>query len=308
MKPRAVLIGGAGLVGQALVRTLARAGTFEPHVIDLRRPAAPGVRFDRADLLADELEGLLAGAEVVVHLAAQVNPPHPRRRASMRRLHEEGTARVLRAAVRGGVKRFVLCSSAVVYGAHPDNPVPLVEDSPCRPNPDFPYAVDKARQEQLARAHAREIEVVIARPAIIYARQARSYLTEILRRSPGVLPAIDGRRPPLQFVHVDDVAQALARMAASRAGGVFNVCPQDWLAFDEVARLARLRPVYVPRRLVAPALDVAARWAPSWLRAPSYILDYLSHPFVLSGARLEQALGFRPQHASAEALLDMLGR
>lgn len=306
VRPRVALVGGAGLVGRALARALVKGGAFEPHVIDRQACELPGVRSHRADLLDADLAPLFDGAAAVVHLAAQVDPPHPRARERMRRLHEEGTRRAVEAASRAGVSRFVLCSSAVVYGARPDNPVPLCEDHPARPNPDFPYAVDKARQEQIALEHGAALEVAIARPAIIYGREARSYLTEILRYSPGVLPAVDGRRPPLQFVHVGDVARALAALAASRATGPFNVCPRDWLSFDEVARLARARVVPVPRRLVAPLLDVAARVVPARARVPSYVLDHLAYPFVLSGARLEREVGFVPERTSADAVVEML--
>lgn len=299
---RVVLIGGSGLVGQALCRALRDEGD-EPLVLDLVPPSAgTGARFQRVDLLEDELAPHLEGADAVVHLAARVDPPHPRRRDAMRRLHEEGTARAVTAARRAGVRRFVLCSSAVVYGAWPDNPVPLREEHPVRPLPSFPYAVDKAAQERIALAGAGALEVAIARPAIVYGEGARSYLTEILRRAPGVLPALDGRRPPLQFVHKDDVARALAALSRSSLTGAFNVGSRDVASFEGVARRARLRVVDVPKRALAPALDAAQWVVPRWLRAPSYMLDHLMYPFVLSSARLRRELGVEPRYGSLEAV------
>lgn len=304
---RVVLLGGAGLVGRALCRTLLYEGA-EPLVLDLVPPKVTGALFRPMDLIEGDLAPHLEGADAVIHLAARVDPPHPRRRAAMRRLHEEGTSRAVAAARRAGVRRFVLCSSAVVYGARPDNPVPLSEEHPVRPLPSFPYAVDKALQEQIALDAAGALEVAIARPAIVYGQGARNYLSEILRRAPGVLPALDGRRPPLQFVHKEDVARALAALASSSVTGAFNVGGRDVAAFEAVARRARLRVVDIPRWTVAPALDLAQWVVPRWLRAPSYMLDHLMYPFVVSSGRLRRELGVEPRYRSLEAVDALFGR
>lgn len=300
-----VVTGGAGLVGQALLRRLL-AERDRPLALDLVAPDVPEAEFRRADLLEADLASLFDGADAVVHLAARVDPPHPRRREAMRRLHEEGTWRVVRAATQAGVRRLVLCSSAVVYGARPDNPVPLTEDRPVRPLPTFPYAVDKARQEEIVLSADRELEVALARPAIVYGRGARSYLTELLRLAPGILPALDGRRPPLQFVHTDDVATALAALARTSVAGAFNVAGGDLASYEAVAKRAGLRVVDVRRSAVAPFLDVAQWMVPGSLRAPSYVLDHLMYPFVVSTARLSRELGVEPRYGSLTAVDDML--
>ncbi|MBV9042245.1 MAG: hypothetical protein JOZ68_14660, partial [Acidimicrobiia bacterium] len=43
-------------------------------------------------------------------------------------------------AAGSDVGRVVYLSTAMVYGAWPNNPVPLTEDAPMRPNPDFAFA------------------------------------------------------------------------------------------------------------------------------------------------------------------------
>ena len=138
----------------------------------------------------------VAENETSKDLAARVDPPKGNdEREEMRTLHLDGTRNVIRAAKRAGVQKLVLASSAVVYGARPENPIPLDETAPVRPNEDFPYAVDKAGQERIVEnERGASLRIAIARPAIVYGRGARNYLTEIIRRSP-VLPALDGRRP-----------------------------------------------------------------------------------------------------------------
>ena len=155
----------------------------------------------------------------------------------------------------------------------------------------------------------------------MYGRGARNYLTEIIRRAP-FIPALDGRRPQLQFVHVDDVARALAFLAtaphvASAAGaetsaglvsdGAYNIASADWLALEDVAAIAGKRVVDVPLRLVSPLLERIAHLMPPHLRAPASMLPYLMHPFVVSPRKLALA-GCAPLYSSADALREMLAR
>jgi UDP-glucose 4-epimerase len=342
------LVGGSGLVGTALAAHLgassrrvlvvdraAPRAASSPSSLSTARPSST-VSFVRVDLTDDGAEDALLAAwsthavDVVVHLAARVDPPRDDAdRTRMRRLHEHGTRAAVRAARRAGVRRFVLVSSAVVYGAWPDNPVPLPIDAPVRPCA-FPYAMDKALQERVARAAWREAGhgdddgdddgLAIVRPGIVYAPQARSYLTEILRRvrlplpsllrrsglPRGALPALNGHRPPLQFVHVDDVAAVLAAVVDHDGGGVFHAASADWLAYDEVARAAGLAVVDVDARLAGAVLDRLVPWLPPSLRAPSSLFPYLMHPFVLSMTTTAAQLGVQPRWSSREALLAML--
>jgi UDP-glucose 4-epimerase len=326
--PRVALVGGSGLVGGALTSSLAARGCAVVVVDRVAPRACPrGVVHMPVDLLHDDAEGALVhafathGADVVVHLAARVDPPRDDvDRARMRRLHEHGTRACARAARRAGARRFVLVSSAVVYGAWPENPVPLDEDAPLRPR-DFPYAIDKALQERVAADAWGTDALVVVRPAIVYAPHARSYLTEILRRARlplalpglprGVLPALDGHRPPLQFVHVDDVAAVLVAAVLhddDALAGAFHACSRDWLAFDEVAREAGLAVVDVDARLVGRVLDRLVPLLPPSLRAPSALFPYLQHPFVLSSTKTAARLGVTPRMSSREALASMLAR
>lgn len=297
------MIGGAGFIGRATARELERRGAT-PLVVDR-------VGDDPLDLTAPEatarLHERLARARVsaVVHLAARVDPPAgAAEHAAARALHVEGTKSAVHAARAAGVARFVLVSSATVYGAHPDNPIPMDESAPLRPN-DFAYARDKVTQEEVATRDGAGLSMAIARPAIVYGPGVKNYLTEIITRAP-VLPALDGCRPPLQFVHVDDVASALAELALTSVEGAFNVAPADWLATAEVARLARKRVVSVPSRLLAPFLDAGARLLPPHWRAPASMVPYLKYPFVLSAARLARVTSWRARVSCAGALRAIL--
>jgi nucleoside-diphosphate-sugar epimerase len=302
------IVGGSGLVGTALVeRLLARAARFV--VVD-RSPPRRAVHHKRVDLLEVDVAALASlfrthKVERVVHLVARVDPPRDAAdRELMRRLHEGGTRVVVDAARAAGVSRFVLVSSAVVYGAWAHNPLPLTEDDPVAPCP-FPYAQDKAQQERVVvDAWGSPAGLTIVRPAIVYGPTARSYLTELLRRARlpvvgGVLPALDGKRPPLQFVHVDDVAAVVDAALHRDRDGIFHACACDWLAFEEVARITGARVVDVDARLLGGVFDALVPWMPPWLRAPSTLFPYLMHPFVLSADKTENELGVATSSSSS---------
>ncbi len=298
---RTAVVGGAGLVGRAM----ARRDDLDLTVFDRVPPGIPGTRFVPTDVLEGALD--LRGFDAVVHLVARVDPPTAGAdREAMRRLHVEGTRRVFEAAQRGGVPHAVLFSSAVVYGAGPGRRQPFVEDDPVRPNPGFFYAEDKAAQEEVARGFAQDLAVTVLRPAIIYAPDAKNYLTEFLRRAPGVLPALDGHRPALDFVDVQDVVDAVRAVLQKKCAGTFNIAPRAPIAYDDIARVCGLRVVRVPRRLVRPVLDFGARFVPPWLRAPGYLLDHLMYGFCVDGGALSRATGFVAARSAEQALARMM--
>ena len=82
-----------------------------------------------------------------MHLAAIVGPIPDE--ALMTRVNCDGTRRVLEAAGRAGVNRVVRLSSAAVYGAWENNPVPLTEDAVLRPNPGYLPAILDAECERV---------------------------------------------------------------------------------------------------------------------------------------------------------------
>ncbi len=195
----------------------------------------------------------------------------------------------------------VLWSSGIVYGAHPDNPVPLDEDAPLRPNFDFPPARTLAEVEQLvldASNGRREANRVVLRGAAIWSPTWGSFPSRML-----VGPAIIGVRgydPPVQSLDPDDAVRALVLAASGGlAGGVYNVAPDDSVTAVQAGRLAGKRRVEVPE---GAAFAVGERLAPLGvaISGPGE-LHFHMHPWVLSNGRLREA-GWAPRWTTAEAM------
>ncbi len=295
-----VLTGSAGALGRRVLGLLAAHPDVERLValdlVDHRGPVPAGASVRRADLAHDDLSGDLEGCDTLVHLASVFAPERVDDAAS---IDVDLTRRVLDAARAAGVRAVVLISSATVYGAWPDNPVPLTEDAPLRPNEGFTFAADKVEIEALAvqlRSAAPGTTVAVLRPTVALAEDARSWVSAALASAAGVQAGdID---PPLQFLHFDDLARAVVLAAERGLDGAYNVAPDGWIPPDQMREFAALPRPRVPVWVA----DQMARWR--WRlglsTTPPEILPWTIHPWVVANDKL-RAEGWVPEHTNEEA-------
>ena len=128
-----VVTGAAGALGRRVIARLNADPTVE-RVVALDRRPDPAAEAP-VDLLTADLKVAFEGAEAVVHLATAFGPLLDDDPEVVSGADVEMARRVLDAAASAGVAHLVVLSSATVYGAWPNNPVPLTEDSPVRPDP-----------------------------------------------------------------------------------------------------------------------------------------------------------------------------
>ena len=167
-----VVTGAAGFLGSRVVERLRRDG-HDVVAVDRAASGLDNAGVDpviRIDLAHAELAEVFDGAAALVHLAGAF----PVDAVSL-----DGAAddldvamRVLEHAARVGVRHALVLSTAMVYGAWPNNPIPLTEDAPVRPNPEFAFAVQRAELERRAfawRAAFPGISLAVLRPTVIVA-------------------------------------------------------------------------------------------------------------------------------------------
>ena len=298
------ITGAAGSVGRRLCRVLLESDAAE-RIVAIDRRAAE-VHDDRiswhtrelttSSASASDLADLFDGVDVVVHLASV--PPLVEGQPGG---GDVALAKMVFSAMdRSGVHRMVLLSSATVYGARQGNPVPLTEDAPVAPNPEFRYAVDKAATERLAdrwRGESPERLLAILRPTTAVAEDEASDVAHALYAH-AALRAGDAD-PPVQFIHLDDVASAAGVAVTGRLDGVFNVAPDGWIPPDELRELAGPTPrLRLPERLVT-AVD-AVRWRYGSAPTPPGLVPYTMYSWVVANDRL-RAAGWAPDNSNEEA-------
>ncbi len=196
------------------------------------------------------------------------------------------------------VGSVVVLSSALVYGARPENPVPMSESSPVNPNLQIGAAVDRAELERLCAiwSRSRGARCAFVRPCVVVGPENGRWLARSPWSTSGLLVSDPG---PVQFVHVDDLVDAMLRVGRDRFDGAVNVAPDGWLSYQQVRALrgptARLR-------LSRPVAVVLARLGRLFGIAPvdPDALVAVAAPWVVTNDRL-RALGWEPAHTNEEA-------
>jgi nucleoside-diphosphate-sugar epimerase len=200
------------------------------------------------------------------------------------------------------ISRLVLVSSAMVYGAWPNNAVPLSEDAAVRPNPESAFAVHQADAERTALDWADrdpERRVTILRPTAVASPTASGLIGEALLAAAPIRTRRDD--PPQQFVHLDDLATAVATVVQLEESGVFNVAPDGWLTAREVRELLGARPIV---RLPIPLPGRLDRYVARRVghQAPKGLLPYTRYSWVVANDRL-RSMGWVPRYGNDQVFV-----
>jgi UDP-glucose 4-epimerase len=315
--------GPTGDIGRALMRALERSREVKAIRAMARReldPAAEGwhkTTYLRGDVLDREaVEGLVEGADAVVHLAFAIMGAGG---SDGRRVNLEGSRNVFGATVRAGVPRLVYTSSVAAYGFHPDNPSPLTEDVPSRGTSTHAYSAEKAEVEQLlgdvTRGSATAVYVfrpcIVAGPDALMMIESIPYVQlgervpETVRwlldtAAPLLKPVIPDNGVRFQLVHHDDVASALRAAALGRGRpGVYNLAGPGTLTMRDLAEDLGWYAVPVPDLAVDAAAELARLpFVPEqvqWINA-------LRVPVVMDTAKAQRELRWRPRYGARETL------
>jgi uncharacterized protein YbjT (DUF2867 family) len=231
-----LLTGATGTVGSALLRRLTADG--RPVRALVRAQRRLGDQRVRVQIALGDLSdpptfrNALRGVHTVVHLAASIRDQP---RGSIEELNAVATLRLVRAAERAGVERFVFFSA---MNAHHHSRTRFF------------------RAKALAEEAVEEspISSVVFRPSIIYT-PGDPWLTLLdrLSRLPAV-PISGSGKAQFQPVWADDVADAVVN-ALSSEGSTYELAGPEVLSYDDIVREV-LRAANRRRRLVHVPLPV----------------------------------------------------
>ncbi|MGY2065785.1 NAD-dependent epimerase/dehydratase family protein [Blastococcus sp. SYSU DS0619] len=319
--------GPTGTFGAGLVPLLQADERVDRVIGIARRPFDPAERgwtkmeYRQGDVRdPDALREAFAGADVVVHLAFLITGNASR--ATTRAINVDGTLNVFRAAAAVGARRFVYSSSVAAYGFHRDNPERISEEWPVRPASRLFYAQEKAELEHLLQDEASatpDLALYLLRPPVVLGPQAIGgkdvlpgplaplgrRLFDRPRRLPFPVPLLVPEHP-LQFIHQDDVGQALLLcVVGAGPAGAYNIAGEGVLTAADVAR-----------EFGAIAIPLPAAPAQAFARAVSRLpflppvaewIEAASRPAIMDTTRAREELGWRPHRTGLEALRDTLG-
>ncbi|KPV41741.1 hypothetical protein AN478_01355 [Thiohalorhabdus denitrificans] len=303
-----ILVTGANshLAQPLLPRLLERPGVEEVIGLDWRPVTFPHPRFRfiRSDIRAPDLREHLEGVDTVVHLAFIVLGTalgrRRRERNLMRSINLEGSRNLFTAAREAGVKHVVYPSSAAVYGAWPDNPVPLTEDAPRRPMPGFGYSEDKAAVEFWLDSFEREAETPVVtrlRMHAVVGPGSQPLLNRIARtrlyiRAP--------EPPPVQCLWENDAVDAILRALATPVSGAFNIAGSGPRPLPDLIQRHHRRAWGLPYRPAEATHRLLWRVTPR-LGDPGWLAG-LRYPLVVDCERAARVLNWRPNYSVANCV------
>jgi nucleoside-diphosphate-sugar epimerase len=303
--PVVAVTGAAGGLGHAVAVRLASSRHVKKVIaIDAQRGDIAGVTWRVADVRDPALAGRLTGVDIVVHADFDLAPDSDARQR--RAFNVRGAQTVLTAAAAGRVGRVLLVTSAMVYGARPDNQVPLPEQAPLAADADSSVAGDLLEVEQLARRSPRAnpgMSVTVVRPAALVGEPPHAVDTLVTRHfeAPRLL-TVKGCAPRWQFCHVDDLTSAIEFAVAGGVDGDFAVGCDGWLEQEQVEQISALKSIELPARLTFGTAQRLHRVGVT--PAPAMDLQYVVYPWVVDCAAL-RAAGWRPGFGN-EAVLRVL--
>jgi len=296
--PVVAITGAAHGLGHALAGALAVSARVGRVVaIDDHRGDVAGVTWRLADVRDPALAGRLTGVDVLVHTDVDLGDSDHRAR---RAFNVRAAQTVLTAAAAGRVASVILVTSAMVYGARADNPVPLAETAPLGADADGSVAGDLLEIEHLAERSPRThpgMTVTVVRPAALVGDGVDTLVVRHFEAAR--LLTVKGCAQRWQFCHIDDLVSALELAVTGDVTGNFAVGCDGWLELAEVEEISGLRRIELPAALT---LGTAQRLHRIGIApAPINDLQYLVYPWVVDCRTLRDA-GWRPAYDNAAVL------
>lgn len=305
---RVAVTGIRTTLGEGLVQYLA-ADDRVSHVLalDVAQPLVGHgktryVRLDLTDPRCDEKGAKLLrddGIDTLVHCAFLAKPSHNPSWAH--EVEAIGSLYAMNAAAEAKVRKVVLSSSTMCYGAYADNPNFLTEKHPLRGMKGSRFVRDKVAAERELEKLGRDVPGIITtslRFASIVGPTARSYMTLLLAKP--TVPKLAGYNPLMQFLHEEDALAALHEATINDHPGAYNIAADGVLLHTQVMRLGGKVPLGVPHGLAYPAANLL--WNLQLTATPGPFLNYFRFPWVADNSRMKTVMGFEPQYTSRQAL------
>lgn len=296
---KVLITGIAGGAGRLLARRLREE--HEVVGVDLEpwttRPA--GTPFYQVDARKRAFEDVLRKEQpqAVVHMGFV---RHFRDSSAQRYdLNVRGTRLLLDHCRTYGVATVVLLSSSYVYGAFPENPCFMDEDHPLSASRSYPDIRDLVEVDTLAAAFMwkyPDLNTCVLRPVPTLGRYTTNAISTYLRMPRPVV--LLGFNPMLQFMHEEDLTEAIAIAAERGLRGVFNVAGPGEVPLQVALREVGARPLFVPDTLARPVVERMFRFG--LYPFPPGALDYIKYTCTISGRRFVEETNFRPEYGLKE--------
>ena len=298
-RPRILITGAAGALAQQVIRRLRES--CDLVAVDFREQVYLGDDIPSycIDFNKRVFEDLFRRYEFdgVIHLGRILSSQLTR----MRRYNANvlGTQKLLDLSHKYGIRRVIVLSTYHVYGAVAYNPALIDESAPLKSAGLSADLVDSVELENLANIYLwryPELNITILRPCNIVGPGVRNTMSTLL--SSERAPVLAGFSPMMQFIHIDDMADASVAAWAKPVKGVFNVAPQDWVAYQHALKLCGCKTIPIPS--IPPSVPKAIARVLNLRSFPPYLMAFFKYPVVIDGRAFAREFGFEPKRPLKE--------
>ncbi|WP_150913246.1 SDR family oxidoreductase [Marinobacter halotolerans] len=210
-----------------------------------------------------------------------------------------GTQKLLDLSHKYGISRVVVLSTFHVYGAVAYNPALIDEEAPLKSAGLSADLIDSVELENLANIYLwryPDLNITVLRPCNIVGPGVRNSISTLLASQNA--PVLAGFSPMMQFIHIDDMADAIVLAYNKTQRGIFNVAPEDWVAYQHALKLCGCKTVPIPS--IPPLLPKLILKTLRLRSFPSYLMAFFKYPVVIDGRAFAREFGFKPKRPLKE--------
>ncbi|PIE42628.1 MAG: hypothetical protein CSA49_00135 [Gammaproteobacteria bacterium] len=141
-----------------------------------------------------------------------------------------------------------------------------------------------------------QLNISILRPCNIAGPGVLNSMSLLL--SSRVAPVLVGFSPMMQFIHVEDMADAIVLALEKNHPGVYNVARDDWIGYQDALLRCGCHRVFIPSAPEALARKISKTLG--WKGWPEYLMNYYKYSVIIDGSLFNKTFGFNPKHNLSE--------
>lgn len=205
-----------------------------------------------------------------------------------------GTRKLFDLARKYNVPKTLVMSTYFVYGASPYNPSLLDETTPLKASELTMDLVDSVELENLSTIYLYkhpELNITVLRPCNIAGPGVRNTFSMLFSEKRS--PVLWGFSPLMQFIHIDDMRDAICQAFEKNIPGVYNVAPDDYISLQDAIKASGSQTIQIPS--VPPALTEGIAKLLKWKSFPPYLINYFKYPVIIDGSLFAKTFDFRPK-------------
>jgi len=245
-KLRTLVSGGAGFIGQHLVKALLqrkhKVKVLDTKAGELEKEAGQNLELTLGSIEDENIvKQTVKDVDVLYHLALAYFGENYR----SFEVNLKGTINLLEAARENKVKQFLFTSSETIYGK--PRYLPIDEEHPCNPHESLYleeklYPIIKSVSEKLCLWYygVHGLQVTVLRLTGVYENADFIVDKVMIKKAMSGKPIIVRRGEGWEYIHVDDAVQAilLATLNRKAYGKVFNISsPKTFITDQELAKI-----------------------------------------------------------------------